>query len=672
VDDVMSEPLPTDFDWVGVAEQYRAKGWMNTLPLPAREKTPPPAGFTGRDGKTVLKEHLTLWSTDDAFISANLCIRLPQSVIGFDVDDYGNKHGGMTLKRLEKKLGVTLPSTWISTSRPGGTSGIRLYRIPLGLAWAWPEGEGAGIDLIRYDHRYLLCWPSIHPEGRQYFWISPEGIAHMGPLPVQIGALPEFPREFIDYLTSGRTKESDHIPGLRVGSDLIERAMNVLPAGDCAKVKTELVAALGSLSGEGTRHDSTLAAVLTLLNLGSAGHRGVPIALEALQIAFVGMVGKDRREAAAEYWRMLDQGKAGRELMAIAGTGGFAQPRSMPCSCDAPAEPDAPPVDYPDAPRSLRSFVLGRSGLANLPKQDPIIEGVLFHNTTHLLSGRKATFKSFITLDWCLSIATGKDWQGRAVEQMPVLYIVGEGAYGLDARVSAWESAWDIMARDFDLPVPDDQFMVIPIAVNLFRNSTWLGELVNEIVPNFGVVAIDTLRRASGGADGNSDKDMGIVVDSLERIKRASRGGCTLTVGHTQKADEDTRGSSVLEDDHDVVWRTKNEEGVITLTNSKMKDGPDGHVMELHTLAVGDSLVIESHNRGHAAAEISAAADKVLAVMRRDFSELGAQGITSIHEAMGNMSKSTCRRALNELASKGKVKVEGANVSQRYSLVPGA
>lgn len=29
---------------------YRQLGWLGTLPVPARQKTPPPDGFTGWDG----------------------------------------------------------------------------------------------------------------------------------------------------------------------------------------------------------------------------------------------------------------------------------------------------------------------------------------------------------------------------------------------------------------------------------------------------------------------------------------------------------------------------------------------------------------------------------------------------------------------------------------------
>jgi hypothetical protein len=85
-----------------------------------------------------------------------------------------------------------------------------------------------------------------------------------------------------------------------------------------------------------------------------------------------------------------------------------------------------------------------RSGLANLPKGEPLIDGVLHQREYHVLCGRDSTYKSFLALDWALSIATGTPWNGREVSSGMVLYIAGEGVGGLDDRITAWESHHEV------------------------------------------------------------------------------------------------------------------------------------------------------------------------------------------------------------------------------------
>ena len=66
--------------------------------------------------------------------------------IGIDVDHYGNKSGGDTLKALESKLGP-LPATAVSTARDDKISGIRFYRVPAGRKWK--ESAGKDIEIIQ-------------------------------------------------------------------------------------------------------------------------------------------------------------------------------------------------------------------------------------------------------------------------------------------------------------------------------------------------------------------------------------------------------------------------------------------------------------------------------------------------------------------------------------------
>ena len=162
----------------GYAEAYTfycEQGWRGVLPLKRGTKFPPPSGYTGRGNPDPTEEQLAQWAQSVANRDGGVCLRLPDNVIGIDVDAYNTKTGAATLAEAEKRWGK-LPPTVRSTSRDDGVSGIRLYRVPPGTELAggikFPEMEIGDIDIVQHHHRYMVCWPSIHPEGRPYGWID--------------------------------------------------------------------------------------------------------------------------------------------------------------------------------------------------------------------------------------------------------------------------------------------------------------------------------------------------------------------------------------------------------------------------------------------------------------------------------------------------------------------
>lgn len=217
--------------------------------------------------------------------------------------------------------------------------------------------------------------------------------------------------------------------------------------------------------------------------------------------------------------------------------------------------------------------------LRNLPKPVPLIEGTLWRHTYGLLTGRDHSLKTFVALDWALHLATGRAWNGRPVaEPVRVLYLVGEGAFGISTRVDAWELAHGV-------EVPEGMFESLPRAVNMFRPAAEAdrADLVEHVAAGgYGLVVVDTLRRVSGGADGNGS-DMGVVVDNLDRVRLATAGGCLLVLAHTGKDDKDARGFSGIEDDADVVWHTTRNgtELRTVIALEKWKNGADGTVVTL-------------------------------------------------------------------------------------------
>jgi hypothetical protein len=215
-------------------------------------------------------------------------------------------------------------------------------------------------------------------------------------------------------------------------------------------------------------------------------------------------------------------------------------------------------------------------------------------------------------------------------------------------------------------------FVTRKSAVNLFRGGPAVEELVRRVEgEGYGLVVLDTLRRMSGGADGNGS-DMGVVIDRVDRIRQATDNGSVLVISHTDKGDTDTRGYSGIEDDADIVWHAKRDEdndSRLTIECAKMKDGPDGERITLRTRQVLNSLVIDAASRGVVVTEPEDG-------KRRRIFEIVQQhartGITAAMLVDEGFSKTTVYRALNVLCDGGEVLRKGAFYFPRRPITGGA
>src|SRR5580765_2267056 len=177
-------PLPTPYGDGALA--YLERGWAGVLPVPARSKKIVIEGRTGHDGIDPTALEVQYWHARRP--TANIALRLPDDVIGIDIDSY-KVEGAETFARWEIEYGP-LPPTWRSTARDDGSSGIRYFRVPGGLLWAGQLGPG--VDIIQHSFRYAMVPPSVHPEGWVYRWRDPNGYVSLAcPSPEELPALPE-------------------------------------------------------------------------------------------------------------------------------------------------------------------------------------------------------------------------------------------------------------------------------------------------------------------------------------------------------------------------------------------------------------------------------------------------------------------------------------------------
>uniref|UniRef100_A1UIV2 DNA primase/polymerase bifunctional N-terminal domain-containing protein n=1 Tax=Mycobacterium sp. (strain KMS) TaxID=189918 RepID=A1UIV2_MYCSK len=295
---------------------YADLGWRGVIPVDPRDKGGVPAGFTGYGGIDVTPENMAWFAKSKP--GHNIGLRLPDGVIGIDVDAYGPKKGADTFAEAQGRWGA-LPPSYRSTSRDDGISGIRLYRVPAGTKLEtiieFKDLDIRDIEIVQRHHRHVQCWPSIHDKtGQRYRWVSELDGSAMDTPPAP-DDLPNLPAAWVAALRAESGSNGTPLNGAEAPVDV----QTALTEGDASPRVAELLArAIGDCYG-GSRFDHTRGNVLTLLRFGKQGDTGVRPALSALKAVYVNAVSPDRaggqRAAEVEFDRLVS-GKKVATLLA--------------------------------------------------------------------------------------------------------------------------------------------------------------------------------------------------------------------------------------------------------------------------------------------------------------------------------------------------------------------
>lgn len=300
------------------AEDYFNEGW-SPIPLPFKTKWPPADGFTGAQGKYVDAKQIKRWLGDRGRASAgkltwkaaegNIALRLHPNFIGIDVDMYDGKAGRETFNRAIDAWGP-LPPTWYASSRSDG-SGIRLFRIPEGLAWPGKLPQGGGVELVRWDHRYVVCAPSIHDKtGQPYMWFHDDRGLVADEIP-EWADIPPLPEAWVEGLTNG--KEWTERATVSMDATAVRDWLSARNGGKpCTTMRRTLSGALRTVrtaGDDGGAHDAGRDGAWALIGDAAAGHAGVEKALASLKKAFMEAVvarrGHDGERLASDEWARI-------------------------------------------------------------------------------------------------------------------------------------------------------------------------------------------------------------------------------------------------------------------------------------------------------------------------------------------------------------------------------
>ena len=215
------------------------------------------------------------------------------------------------------------------------------------------------------------------------------------------------------------------------------------------------------------------------------------------------------------------------------------------------------------------------SEIMEWPDPEWLIDGILPLGGFTQLYGKWSNGKTFVVLDWALSIATGKPWGGKhKVRQGPVLYVFGEGKAGLKQRINAWLDHNGFDRGDTKIPF---RAIDIPLQLHDMKDmNRFVEEVDKQLEFNPSLIIFDTLARSIVGIDENLSKDMSLVVAGLEHLQRGY--GCsTIIVHHTGHAHDRGRGSSAVPAGLDAEICTKKDPDsrVVKIECTKMKDGDE-------------------------------------------------------------------------------------------------
>jgi hypothetical protein len=231
----------------------------------------------------------------------------------------------------------------------------------------------------------------------------------------------------------------------------------------------------------------------------------------------------------------------------------------------------------PAAPMNL----LWYATLDGVVHQEQLVKGLICAGTLFVVYGESNSGKTFWILDLALAVAAGRPWRGRRTMRGLVIYVAGEGAASVRARVAAYRQTH----ADIPAGIP---FCIVPQSVD-FLNSACVDALIGAIRHSetergekAALVVIDTFARAIPGGNENDAKDVGIAVAAADRLRQAT-GAAVGFIHHAGKdPTKGARGSSALRAATDTEILIEGQTGTRTATVTKQRD-----------LAIGEKCAFE-------------------------------------------------------------------------------
>jgi 5S rRNA maturation endonuclease (ribonuclease M5) len=237
------------------------------------------------------------------------------------------------------------------------------------------------------------------------------------------------------------------------------------------------------------------------------------------------------------------------------------------------------PMWAPKRPKSMFGAIPWSDRKRPRKRLEFLVEGWLTEQGVSFMGGPSGSGKSFLAFHLAMCVARGIDFFDNPVKRGGVIYQAGEGGLGFLDRMDAY-------AKHFSVPDDEDvPFELLPSKINIFsKDSKDVDNLISEInalsltmSAPVELFVIDTLSKATVGADEISGKDTAVILSNVERI-RDECGVNVMVVHHMNAKGEKMRGHTSLKDNADQVIFISHDKdtGIREANLEKMKDGEDG------------------------------------------------------------------------------------------------
>lgn len=574
-------------------------------------KKPLVKGFTGyqdEEENWTTEADISKWSRQ--IDKANLGLRLPKNVIGMDVDAYDDKAGKQTLEKFERDYGP-LADTWVTTSKKDGVSGIRLFRLPEGVDASELVGGLPGIEIVKWNHRFISVSPSLHVKtGDPYFWID-KGI--------YVGADNAPGVDELAYLTILQTnglRSDSYSAGLKRINRVYDwtewlKEFSDLESQPCEQLESVLIhwsRKLDEASGAGGAHDVMIAGTFALLNDFSYGHRsGIVSILEQFRSSFLDAVHYNRTTGQRSLGEAEEEfDRAVRDYCEKLDTDDFV--------LEEPCESEAEFINEEAEEREVRKLAkkivrqhkanqvakaeiegLGwkppevglmvmNAALENIIEEEMCIPSMLGARHNLVISALRGTGKTMLGLNLVKSVVDEEDFLGYGVNfSGRIAWINGEmdditfAQYVNPLRIRNADRIFLMNFRGLKLPLMND------------ASAEWLIKQLKANDVQWLVGDSWRLFMIWNGFDENSTRDTQSLTNRIDEIKVEAGLDLTTWLAHmgkdgakAEKGSEFSRGNSALEDWADTVWYMRNAQAGKSrhLRVSKRVSQPfEGHIV---------------------------------------------------------------------------------------------
>ncbi|MBU3554844.1 helicase RepA family protein [Polynucleobacter sp. UB-Piko-W3] len=211
--------------------------------------------------------------------------------------------------------------------------------------------------------------------------------------------------------------------------------------------------------------------------------------------------------------------------------------------------------------------------IENIKPIDWLIENFVETDSLTLVYGAPSSGKSFLTIDWAMSVATGTKWLGKHdAQQGGAYYIAAEGLNGMSRRFRAWTLGRNISIKGAPLYQSSRGIQVLDEDTVDFMASE-----IEQIALSTGmpprIAVIDTVARSFGDGDENSTADMSRFIQIVDdKIRKRFRITVVL-VHHSGHEGTRARGSSALRAAVDAEFGVaKDASSNVTIICTKMKE----------------------------------------------------------------------------------------------------